>query len=378
MSDDFRPVNRVYHLAGDFADPVRVWNDFLAVVNATAGVKIVGAHHHVFPFYQTGSGLSGVVMLSESHAAIHTWPEHRYASVTLSSCGGLQSVQSFADRLKAQWPDCAVEYQETCVPGQSLLIETEGPVMARQTPYQRLELFRSAVFGKVMALDGIIQTTELDAFVYHEALCLVPLALHAGRDLDVLLVGGGDGYSLATVLKDPSVRSVAMIDIDREVVESATAWFGNAAALADPRVRVVYDDALAWLEVEKTRFDVIVVDLTDPAEGTVAEPLRSDRFYAALASRLKPGGFLSQQIGSPWFLTHETTSALALARQFWGHVAPYFVTVPCFPGGQHGFMVATDEAGATFRDLPFPTRWYTPQVAMTAFVLPPFVRDLVV
>ncbi len=266
MSDDFRPVNRVYHLTGDFSDPVRVWNDFLAVVNATAGVKIVGAYHHVFPFYQTGCGLSGIVMLSESHAAIHTWPEHRYASVTLSSCGGVQSVQSFGDQLKAQWPDCAVEYQETCVPGQSLLIETEGPVMAQQTRYQHLELFRSAVFGKVMALDGIIQVTELDAFVYHEALCLVPLALHPDSGLDVLVVGGGDGYSLATVLQDPAVRSVAMIDIDREVVASAAAWFGNADALSDPRVRVVYDDALAWLEVEKARFDVIVVDLTDPAE----------------------------------------------------------------------------------------------------------------
>lgn len=377
MTNDFRPVNRVFHLSGDFADPVRVWNDFLAVVNATAGVKIVGAYHHIFPFYKSGSGLTGIVMLSESHAAIHTWPEHSYASVTLSSCGGMESVVSFTDQLKAQWPACAVEYQETCVPGQSLVIETAGPVETRATPYQRLDLFASPVFGKVMALDGIVQTTELDAFVYHEALCLVPLALHPGGDLDVLIIGGGDGYSLATMLKDPAVRAVTMIDIDRDVVIDATRWFGHQAALCDPRVRVVYDDALAWLEVEKGRYDVIVIDLTDPAEGTVAEPLRSERFYRAVKRRLKPGGIVSQQIGSPWFLTHETTSALDLARQCFGHVAPYFATVPCFPGGQHGFMVAADRPLHGLREVSFPTRWFSHDVVKASFVLPPFIRDLV-
>lgn len=372
MSDDFRPINRVYHLTGDFSDPVRVWNTFLAVVNRTAGVTVLGAQQHLF----ASGGLTGVVLLAESHAAIHTWPEHGYASVTFSSCGGQGSIDSFTDHLAAAWPACDVEFVETLAPGYATVIRTTGPVRCLRTPYQRLDAFNSPAFGKVALLDGVTQATELDTAIYHEALCLTPLAFHHGAGLSVLVVGGGDGYAARMALRDQSVREVAMVDIDREAVETMARWFGNETVLADPRMRVIYDDAGRWLEIDRASYDVIILDLTDPLPGAPATPLVDPRFYALCRARLRMGGVLAQQIGSPWFTPQQPQTLVSLARTAFRCVAPYHAAAPCFLGGQCLFLLAHDHALPTPRAFPFTTDWYTPSVAEASFVLPPHIGGL--
>lgn len=375
MSDDFHTINRVYHLtAGDFSDPVRVWNVFLGVLNRTAGVTLVGTQHHVF----TGGGLTGVILLAESHAAIHTWPEHNYASVTFSSCGGKDSIDSFADNLAAAWPFCDVEFVEMDAPGYARVIRTNGLPKRLNTSCQRLETFSSAAFGKVALVDGVTQTTELDAAIYHEALCLTPLAFHGGTGgLNVLVVGGGDGYAVKTVLCDDRVQEVTMIDIDRVAVAVLSDWFGNAGTLSDQRVRVVYDDAGYWLMNDRTTYDVIIIDLTDPTPDSASEPLADPYFYALCSARLKEGGILSQQIGSPWFEQKKQPPMLtALAKTAFRHVQPYHAAAPCFLGGQCLFLLAHNHDLPAPRPFSFATDWYTPSVATASFILPPHIGGL--
>lgn len=264
-------------------------------------------------------------------------------------------------------------------------------VLARtRTDFQDILLFENPVYGRVLALDGVVQTTEADEFIYHEMLVHVPLLAH-GAARRVLIVGGGDGGALEEVLKHPDVAAVTMVEIDPGVVafcrEHLRAICGDA--FDDPRTGLVIEDAAAWMAraaaggVEP--YDIILQDSTDP-EGPGAVLFTPD-FYRHCRAVLRPGGVLTSQNTVPFLSPQHVSGPLAALKTVFSDVSGYRATVPSFYGGDTLFAWAGDDPA--LRSTPPATlaaraaaagldgcRYWTPAVQGAAFALPPLFDAL--
>ena len=268
--------------------------------------------------------------------------------------------------------------------GYAQRFQIERIVHEGRTRFQDVVIFDTRAFGRVLALDGIVQTTEADEFIYHEMMAHVPLLAH-GRARDVLIVGGGDGGVLREVLRHP-VRRATMVELDAEVVDLCRAHMPALAdgAFEDPRADLVIGDGVAFTAESDRRFDVIIVDSTDPVGP--GEALFRESFYADCRSRLRPGGVLVTQNGVPFFQGDEVTETWRrLGRVFadrWFYTTP----VPTYVGGLMTMAWASDDREA--REVPVKTlasrqqavglrpRYYTPEIHAGAFALPPYVTRL--
>ncbi|HSG89686.1 MAG TPA: polyamine aminopropyltransferase [Pseudomonadales bacterium] len=255
-----------------------------------------------------------------------------------------------------------------------------------RTDHQHLLIFHNAKFGRVMTLDGVVQTTERDEFFYHEMMAHVPLFAH-GDPRRVLIVGGGDGGLLREVIKHRSVEHVTQVEIDGSVVEMAKTWLPGHSdgAYDDPRLDLVIADGAAFVRDTTDRYDVILVDSTDPIGP--GEVLFTNAFYADCDGALAPGGILVTQNGVPFMQLDE---AVRTSRAFQGLFADwhfYGVAIPTYIGGIMTLGWATQEAGhrrierATlverFERAEIATRYYTPDIHLGAFALPRYVMEAI-
>ena len=215
-------------------------------------------------------------------------------------------------------------------------------VQAR-TPFQQVEILETASYGKCLVLDGRIQSSERDEFIYHEALVHPGLLTVEGPPRSALVIGGGEGATLREFLRYPSLRRAVMVDIDAEVVSLCRRHLPemHQGAFDDPRTELIHEDARAYLERAREPFDLIVSDLVEPLEEGPACRLYSREFYQLVHDRLTPGGAFTMQagmtkIGEQAFFTaiHRTL------REVFPVVAAYQTFVSCF-GTPWGFIVAT-------------------------------------
>jgi len=256
-----------------------------------------------------------------------------------------------------------------------------------KTEHQDLVLFDNPYFGKVLMLDGATQVTTKDEFVYHEMMTHVPIFAH-GNARDVLIVGGGDCGIAEEVLKHKTVERLTQVEIDASVVEFSKEHFPEftGPVLADKRFDLVIADGMKFVAETERRFDVIIVDSTDPhGPGAV---LFTEEFYAGCKRCLKPGGVLVTQNGVPFFQPDELTSSVSKFRRLFADGGCYVAAIPTYIGGHMAMGWATDDkalrnvsadvlneryqaAGA------FATKYWTPQVQCGAFALPRFIADRV-
>ncbi len=199
----------------------------------------------------------------------------------------------------------SIWYDETLHDDYRQSLRIERVLHREQTAHQDLIIFENARFGRVLALDGAIQTTEGDEYVYHEMLVHVPVLGH-GAAQDVLIVGGGDGGALREALRHASVARALVVEIDEDVIALCRAHLPrhSAGAFDDPRAEIVIADGAAFVTETERRFDVIVIDSTDPIGPGAA--LFSESFYAGCKRCLKPGGVMSRQAGIPFQRTIRT------------------------------------------------------------------------
>ncbi len=237
-----------------------------------------------------------------------------------------------------------LHFIEHITPEESLLRRV-GRVLAQgETPYQSYLLYESRGFGKVLMLDAEVQSTERDEYIYHEAL-VHPAMLAHPEPREVLVVGGGEGATLREVLKHPSVARAVMVDIDRELVEVAREhmpeW--HQGAFDDPRTELVFADARAWLEASDRRFDVIVLDLTDPVgRENPAKLLYTREFYELVAKKLAPGGVVVTQAGMLMLDRYQVHTVLhRTMREVFPFVRSYRDWIPSFFLA-YGFIVAAE------------------------------------
>jgi spermidine synthase len=254
-----------------------------------------------------------------------------------------------------------------------------------KTDHQHLIIFHNATFGRVMVLDGVVQTTEKDEFIYHEMLAHVPILAH-GAARRVLIIGGGDGGMLREVLRHRQIAQVTQVEIDQQVINMCRAYLPNHSngAFDDPRVTIVIDDGHHYVHSTRDRFDVIISDSTDPIGP--GEVLFDEAFYAGCKQCLTPGGVLVTQNGVAFMQLEEVeTTARRLSRVF-DDAYFYTAAVPTYIGGVMTFAFATDnltlrraEIGALKRRYAasgIQTRYYTPEIHRAAFALPRYVLEV--
>ena len=253
-----------------------------------------------------------------------------------------------------------------------------------ETEHQRLKVFRNGTFGRVLTLDDVVQTTEGDNFIYHEMLTHVPILAH-GAARRVLIIGGGDGGMAREALRHRSVEHVTMVEIDAGVVEFSKEHLPmlSQGAFDDPRLRLVIDDGAAFLRTTSERFDVIIVDSTDPIGP--GEVLFTDTFYGHARRALTEGGILVTQNGVPFLQGEELTNTMRAFKALFADWGCYMATIPTYAGGPMAFGWGTD---GTARDVPLgtlaerfaaagiETGYYTPEVHKGAFALPAYVGRL--
>lgn len=275
-------------------------------------------------------------------------------------------------------------FRETLHRDYEIGLRIEEVLFEEKSAHQHLLLFRNARFGKVLALDGVVQTTEADEFIYHEMLSHLPILAH-GNVRRVLIVGGGDGGLLEEVLKHRGVERAVQVEIDASVVEFAKTHLRSicGGAYEDPRTELVIADGLTYVAETERRFDLIVVDSTDPVGP--GEVLFTRAFYADCRRCLAPGGVLVTQNGVPFVQTEELQRSVRLFRELFAEGTCYLATVPTYAGGPMAFGWATDNTA--LRDVPLETlkarfaaagletRYYTPKVHAGAFALPRYVAD---
>lgn len=247
---------------------------------------------------------------------------------------------------------------------------------------QHLAVFENRSFGRVLTLDGAIQVTTGDEFIYHEMMAHVPLMAH-GAAADVLILGGGDGGVAREVLRHP-VAGVTLVEIDRAVVDLMVAEMPSvsAGAFDDPRLTLAIADGADFVDgAAEASFDVIIVDAPDPVGAGAA--LFTGAFYAACRRILRPGGVMVCQSGMPflsgdWLAGHAQT-----LRASFADVAFYLSVVPSYTGGPMAHAFATSDPAlkdapahvlaARAASLRLAGRYWTPAIHRAAFVLPPYI-----
>lgn len=278
---------------------------------------------------------------------------------------------------------------ETLYPqwGQRFLVGRE--LVRVKSAFQEIVIFDSASHGRVMVLDGAIQITERDEFVYQEMIAHVPLIAH-GSCANVLVIGAGDGGVLRRVLQHRTVRRAVMVEIDGEVVRLAREFLPEIGGQSwdDARATVMVGDGIEYVRRAETgAFDAIIVDSTDPVG--VGESLFSDDFYAEAARVLSPDGLIVNQCGVPFMQADELReTSLRRARSF-AHVGAFVAAVPTYVGGfmTLGFAakrpgmdsvpVSELRARAAAAGILGTTDYWTPEVHAASFALPPYIaREL--
>lgn len=254
--------------------------------------------------------------------------------------------------------------------------KVEEVICQRQTKHQELLIFKNPYFGKVLALNGVVQLTEWDEYFYHEMLAQVALHAHPSPT-DVLIIGGGDGGTLREVLKHKVVKRALVVELDREVIEASKEFLPTlSTGFADPRTQVLEGEGADFLAQTKKRFDLIIVDSTDPVGP--AESLFTSRCFTHAFSALKAEGMFVAQTESLHFHRVFVRQVQHRLAQVFNLVDLYIVPLATYAGNWWTFSIASKvhHPREVLRKCRVSTRYYTEEVHRHAFLPPSLYQKL--
>jgi spermidine synthase len=271
--------------------------------------------------------------------------------------------------------------------GFRMTFEVDKVLYEMQTEHQHLVLFEHRFFGKMLMLDGATQISKKDEFIYQEMMSHVPLFAH-GKAEEVLIIGGGDCGIAEEVLKHRTVKRLTQVEIDPAVIEFAKEHFPEFTkpVFTDKRFESVIDDGAKYVATTERRFDVIIVDSTDPiGPGKI---LFGKKFHAGCKRCMKPGGVLVTQNGVPFFQKNELAKTMTSYRRLFADASCYVAAIPVYVGGHMAMGIASDDKRIRRHSVQtitqryrkaggFKTRYWTPEVHVAAFAQPRFIADLV-
>jgi len=247
-----------------------------------------------------------------------------------------------------------------------------------KTPYQELAVLDTVEFGRMLVLDDVIQTTVKDEFIYHEMITHVALNTHV-KPAKVLIIGGGDGGAVREVVKHQRVENVVHCEIDGAVIEASKKYLPEiSCALDHHKVEIIIDDGIKHVKNNKKSYDLIIIDSTDPVGP--AEGLFSAAFYRDIFDSLNEDGIFVAQTESPFFNS-------SLIRRIYSDVSGIFpvtrlflANVPTYPGGLWTFTMGSKKYDPLNVDIKkikdMDTKYYSPAIHSSCFILPPFVKQL--
>ncbi len=418
------------HIIVEFyeCDPEKINNVSFIEQSMLKAAKLAGAtiinstFHHFSPF-----GVSGIIVIEESHFAIHTWPEYQFASIDLFTCGELvdpwtafdylqkefsahhsSSIElqrgqpHFLNRIPVKKPnvrDHASNKQNKITSNRSiwfterdnniaLSLRHKGNILyQKQSKYQKVEIIDTYAYGKTLILDGMIMTTEKDEYVYHEMITHVPVFSH-NNPKKILIVGGGDGGAARELLKHQSINHIDVVEIDAIVIEASKEFLPNISkSFSNKKVHAIIEDGLQFVKnCPQNSYDIIIVDSTDPVGP--AEGLFTKEFYEDVYQCLKSDGIMVTQSESPRFNEQVFKEIQKCYQEIFGknNVHPYLAYIPTYPSGMWSFSFCAKqnihpidnfhkkEAEALLKK--HKLNYYTPSIHKSAFILPGFVQEL--
>lgn len=403
-------------------DVPRIESSMLKAATESGATLISSVFHHFSPF-----GVSGVVVIQESHLAIHTWPEYRYAAVDLFTCGYTVNPWTSYEILKTAFEahhGSAIELnrgqlellersdidlgdlrdqatQKLVTPRYSrsvwftdrneniaLSIRHKGDrVFYEKSPYQTVEIFDTFEYGKMLTVDNMVMCSEKDEKAYHEMIIHVPV-LCQPRIKDVLVIGGGDGGSVRELLKHAQIESITMVEIDEAVVRASREFLPTlSSGLDDPKLTLIIDDGIKFVATAPTdAYDLIVVDSSDPVGPS--EGLFSEAFYRDVYRCLRPGGLMTAQSESPRFNQQAFVDLNHCLKRIFGReqVHCYLAFIPTYPTGMWSFSFCSKDSVHPIANLPCDRaaqfaqdhrlQYYNPDMHRAAFCLPTFIQTL--
>ncbi|ACO04173.1 MAG TPA: polyamine aminopropyltransferase [Persephonella sp.] len=249
-----------------------------------------------------------------------------------------------------------------------------------RSKYQEILVLDTPQFGKMLILDGLVQTTEKDEFIYHEMLAHPALLMHPNPER-VLVIGGGDGGTVREVLKHSSVKEVHLCEIDEEVILISEKYFPSISEkLRDPKVKIFIEDGNEFLQERQNYYDVIIMDSSDPVGAS--EVLFREEFYRKVKSSLRHDGIMVAQTESPVLQEEYFSKAYREIRKVFRNVGVYLAYIPTYPSGMWSFTIASDfiDITDTTRNIEkvkeLKTKYFCDSIYACLFSLPRFVQDI--
>ncbi len=264
--------------------------------------------------------------------------------------------------------------------GRTIKIKIEKMIEQFDSPFQRIEVYQTRPFGRMLVLDGVIMCTEWDEHAYHEMLTHVPMFTHPGPE-KVLVVGGGDGGTIREVLKHPTVKEAFLCEIDEHVIRLSQKHLpALASSLDDPRVKIVYEDGAKFVKGHKNYFDIILIDSSDPIGP--ATVLFSEEFYSSMRDSLREGGIAATQSESFFYHGDIVQKLTGYAKKLFPIPGYYFTVVPTYPSGIIGFTFCSkkyhplkDVDEKRIAALQPMLQYYNYAIHRGAFALPSFIAS---
>lgn len=243
-----------------------------------------------------------------------------------------------------------------------------------KSPFQEVAILDSYDFGRMLTLDGVVQTTAADGHIYNEMIIHVPLTMHANPK-KVLIIGGGDCGAAREAAKYAGVDQIDMVEIDEVVVRQSKAHLQEVSGnLSDPRVNFIFQDGIKYVKDAQNEYDVIVIDSSDPIGPAL--PLFEKDFYAGVHRALKEDGLMVCQSQSPVLHMQVLRNTAQSLRELFAIQKTYIAMVPTYPGGVWSFTVGSKKYKDTDASkLPGDTKYVNEGILSACFQLPQFVKS---
>jgi spermidine synthase len=250
-------------------------------------------------------------------------------------------------------------------------------IFSEQSPYQHVMIVDSYDFGRMLVLDGVVQTTSVDGHIYNEMITHVPILLHP-HPQKVLIIGGGDCGAAREAAKHSIIEHIDMVEIDELVVKACKQYLPAVSGnLSDPRVHFIFQDGIQFVKDRKEEYDVVIVDSSDPVGP--AEALFTHDFYASLEKVLKKDGIMVCQSQSPLFHQDILKQTFDYIQNLFPYAGVYKAVVPTYPGGMWSFTLGSKVYPIDINSKQVPnldTQYFNADIFHSCFLLPQQMKNL--
>jgi spermidine synthase len=269
-------------------------------------------------------------------------------------------------------------FQETHTEGYEVKWKIRDVLHSEKSKYQDLAIIDTIEWGKALVLDGALQVSEKDEFIYHEMIVHVAMHSHPNPE-NVLIIGGGDGGTLREVVKHNCLKSVDMVEIDDRVIEVSKQYLPSiSSAYNDPRLRLYVEDGIKFVENSKEQYDIVIVDSSDPIGPAIQ--LFSQAFYRDVFAALDDDGLLTVQSESPLFYQDTFKSVYNNINAVFPAAYVYTAAIPTYVSGLWSFSMGSKDCDprqiVSDREIINGLKYYNEAIHEAAFSLPPFIKEM--